>query len=827
MPEDGFAVGVEYAIGDSRFQPVPTHDRFIMTEDEGDDTDTAKTVTYTGESYVLFQLAHTYHHWAHDAKNNARLWRDPNGEAPVSAGWILDGLIKESKYRGWGEHVQYDFGRHHDSQGAAWAQNEKIKLEVPLLQPLTETLKTLTDGGLCDWTITGTKLRLYRPGTFGGNKTELVLGGANVTRAPVKSDMRHIFTHLTVVPDKAAHWLYLETGQTSKWGRLEATQTQSGVNNHTEATKLAQPILQKGRAAIRQESFEWTPQNPQDLTPFRDFNIGDNITVRSRGARKLRRIIGVTIRDVQGSFTLQAIVGEKVTGVQAKVLQRVAAATVGGHIGGNGQAFAANPGSKDSPPKAPVGLLASINEGRYVDRTAQSFQTFTWAAVTSTVSDSEVTISGYEVWSRLPAEPLQFVTETVSPTASVNVFTPGVQRLVAVRAKTADGRVSAFSEELLFTPAAPTSSTPAAPTGLAVTSNVSQFTGQGVTGKVTLSWTAVTSDTDGAPVAVEAYEVWLDDAPVARVTSPTVVLTVADMLQHRAKVVAISAAGFTGETSDELVFSVVSPAASTIAPAGLEVRAGFGNAVAVWAGNFTAPVAPGFTVQVEVKPAADSSGWVPVGARLSAAASVLIPGYPVGTVLQMRARAFDPLGRTAGMTAVQEITVTGITGDMLNAADIWANSAWVNLLKAGRIEADMLAPSVGETLNLTANQSIMLLAGNQAELAGEVQAVQETAESAAGAALVAKQQAQQVGDSLQKQQAVFVVTPAGAEVRSREGSNVISITPAGAQIMQAGVAVSTWDGSRFISGQVIAGSAQLGEHVHERFGTGRTVIRPL
>ena len=143
MPEDGFIVGVEWATENGPFEPLPHHDRFIVFKYDTDGADLSKMVNYEGQSYVLWMLAKTYLHWASDAKDNERVWVEP-GNNPASAGYILHGMITESKNRGWGASIGRSFNGTKDSNNVNWQSGDKVKQGWRLTDNLLKILGSLT-----------------------------------------------------------------------------------------------------------------------------------------------------------------------------------------------------------------------------------------------------------------------------------------------------------------------------------------------------------------------------------------------------------------------------------------------------------------------------------------------------------------------------------------------------------------------------------------------------------------------------------------------------------------------------------------------------------
>ncbi|WP_427870535.1 hypothetical protein [Leucobacter luti] len=385
---------------------------------------------------------------------------------------------------------------------------------------------------------------------------------------------------------------------------------------------------------------------------------------------------------------------------------------------------------------------------------------------------------------------------------------------------------------------------PARVTGLALAGNVGQW---GVTAEaaIALEWDPVGADVDGDPLPGVAYEVFDGDAIAATVSDAHASVVAAAGTSHTYRVRARSAAGVVGDVSEPVTVTAATPAASTLTPSAPTMKTGFGVVVVSWDGTYTVPGSAGaFAVRVEV---ADGSTWRPQGAALQGAGSVTVPGK-AGADVTARLVAVDKLGRPTGTSAPASITVVALSGDDLDAESIWANEAWLNLLRAGVIEADMLKPNVGQTLNLSANEAIVLIAGRQdsqdtaiaeakeqadtaaadASNAGlTASAAQAHAEAAEGAALVAQNRADQANERLTDHQAVFKVTPTGAVVSTPDGSQELRLNPGYAALAQNGVEVSRWEAGRLIVNEAVVNRARVGAHLFEKHSAGRTIVRPI
>lgn len=454
MPEEGFVVSVEYKWGTGNYQALPEHSLFFMSKANGDDADQSKVVTYEGETYITWLLALTYLHWSSSAKNGERIWVEP-GDKPASSGWIMHGMLTESQARGWGDQVSWDFTGSADSKGNPWTSDEKVKQGWRLLDPISSVLGALSESGLCDWTVEGRTLRLFRTGKLGVDRSQWVVGGPRMTRVPIKTDASKIFTHLTVVPEKARNWLYLENpGAPSEHGRLEATMTQSGIESHSEATRLAQPALKLGAAPQREESYEWTPDG--DMAPWAHFRVGDMVTVRVQGKLIQRRVIAVIVEARGGVMVARVTVGEKIPGMQARILGLIGAGHVGSIIGGSGKAFPGSAGPLRPEPARVEGLLVVNDVARWTeDGKLISEVTLGWDPVVYAVDGTAIDLTGYELWARAGDGPRYRLTSTGDTEVTTTAIEPGTTRRVSVRAISDQGVAGAFSTEVEVTPQPP------------------------------------------------------------------------------------------------------------------------------------------------------------------------------------------------------------------------------------------------------------------------------------------------------------------------------------------------------------------------------------
>lgn len=844
-----FLVRVEYAIQSldgtivNDFRPLPEHDVFIIDKDSDDSKDNLEVVTYEAVGYVSWLMSGAYVGTGPGQTDNERQFGDDaNGNA--TAGRIMSYLINESKGRGWLSRLNINFDHIKDSAGVNWtvADREAIRWRLETFYPTV--LEQLTSQAMCDWTAKGAVLNVYRPGTLGVDNSHLVLGGQGFERVPVKSDVSKLYTHVLGLYDNGRTHSHNAAAE-ARFGRRTVVMSQTGVKDAAASTKLASELLKEGQLVEREEGYEWTPRSGF-ISPFADFNLGDMVTARSRGGKKVRRVIGLIIQQTERSVAavVQARVGEKISTLAAKNQKKLSSVAVGGVVGGSGGAFPTSPPVNSVEPLAPNALIETSNTASWGPNGAIYTQVgLSWQPVTEGVDGSEVEISTYEIWSRLPSGTLTLdtIVNGLSTSVVVEGWTPGQPRLVVVKARSVRGVISAPSLELEVTPSAPGELTPKAPVGAKVTSNVATWTTAGPQANVKVTWTPVTQTTTNEPVTILNYEVWKDGAILAVTEEAEVEFILASNVSADIRIRAKSISGAVGDLSTVLAVVGASPTPVTVIPEAPILKSGYGVLVAEWDGTFVSGAANAILgVQPSYKD--DTGTWIPFGPVLTRRGSATYP-TKVGDIVTIRFESIDKAGRGSGFSAESTIEIAGIDG-----ADIIANTIQGNKIVAGSIEVEQISPSVGGQLNIFANEAVQIIVGRQDDADISLEDLSERtdkteldaqealvnagdakaqADVASGQALVAQQQAQDVGDRFTAHQAVFRVTEFGAEVASRDGSNVLALTPQGMQIIQGGTAASTWDAGRLIVNEAIVVRAQIGNHIIEKSGNARSIFRPI
>lgn len=193
-----------------------------------------------------------------------------------------------------------------------------------------------------------------------------------------------------------------------------------------------------------------------------------------------------------------------------------------------------------------------------------------------------------------------------------------------------------------------------------------------------------------------------------------------------------------------------------------------------------------------------------------------------------------------GAVTAEKVASNAITTPKLDAQAVTAEK-----IAAFTIEANNLSPSVGSSLDISANGSVNILVGQvnaqadslaaqQGQIEGLGTAVSEVAGVANGAASAAES-AQSTADgaattadataaTVGAMGQVYRFSPTGAEISSPDSPYMFIISNTGAQIKYNNVTVSEWNAGQMKVDNFVGVSVLLGNHKLEKLGT-RTIMR--
>ena len=512
----------------------------------------------------------------------------------------------------------------------------------------------------------------------------------------------------------------------------------------------------------------------------------------------------------------------------------------------------------NSQPLPPSNVRITSNTGIWRQGgTPVSIVTLAWDPVTMGTRGEAAQVVSYEVWVSDPSDDGYATTNTKARTATVELA-PGQQKEFSVRALGVNGVWSEMSLEATVTTAWPPSVVPKAPTNLLVQKNVGHFAADNsARAAVEISWGAVTESTDAAPATVVEYEVWLGTAVnlgavIGTVTTTKFATSVPSGVTRHFRVRALSDIGALSDLSLPVAVTGAYPPHNNT-PASTPVLSSERSIVAAhWDGLLSNGLPPQADRNVVLKvafqtppPAGDPWPplvWTSPAQPIVARTSAVFAGK-MGDRCSVKLVLVDNLGRESLESDVATIIVQGITGE-----DVEVNSMDANVIKAGTITVSLLEAGIGGKLDISANNMVQIIVGQQNEVANSIAAANDLiadnaqgvidakkaasdasgeAFAASGAAANALMEAALAKSSIEAQQTVYQFTPTGARIQTPGGEQAFIITPDRAYIEKDGVTLTYWEGGQMVVPQVVSDAANIANHRFSTLGASRTVVQPL
>jgi len=264
---------------------------------------------------------------------------------------------------------------------------------------------------------------------------------------------------------------------------------------------------------------------------------------------------------------------------------------------------------------------------------------------------------------------------------------------------------SIFGAPYIIPPNPPTIKIPQAPTGLSAAST-GYWTADGLNAlaAVTLSWTAVTANSDGSAAVPTGYQVWATPHGLgewqmyADVTANSATIQdfkIGDSWDF--KVTTKGASGRVSSFSSIYTYAVTGTLAAMIAPTTPTLGSDKGVLIVRWDGNLTGATMPPPQFRYISALVATSSGgtYTNYGASLDRTQrTIYIAGLVVGTAYWVKLVGVDALGQLSALSASANITLTGIDLGSLSS-DVTAAIAAANAaaLEAMAVDNSVLDPS--------------------------------------------------------------------------------------------------------------------------------------
>lgn len=388
-------VALEVSYDDGQTWAEPNDARFLRLRRKGDQVDAPNVVAYEGPSYLwLLDKSPVLPEGALNAE----------GKRPfltATVGTIMRSLIQEAQARG--ELPGLDattFSAALDSNGVAWGTVVTIYYE-PGLSYLT-ILRNLADQGLCDFTMAGRSLRIYKPDTImGGASGATLRKGRDLTEAPYTGTLEGIASHAFLMGDGGVTFERTNPAAPTPWGRWTTFISQGGVSDTGTMTVLSDSTLALA-AEERVENTYGLDFSLASALPFRDYSLGKTVAVASGNdvpvSLRLRQV--TLTRDEKGTVQGNVVLNDRFLENEVRQSRRIQGITGGSSLDG-GSGGRPDDGADRTTPKAPTGL--TVGSVAYLDDDGKAWAlvTLDWADVTENTDNTAITdLAGYEAFYR-------------------------------------------------------------------------------------------------------------------------------------------------------------------------------------------------------------------------------------------------------------------------------------------------------------------------------------------------------------------------------------------------------------------------------------------
>jgi hypothetical protein len=398
-----------------------TDGRFVLDGSADDEVLDVDTGTWQGNS-LLFRLSYAIVYPESGPVTGTNVTTPGWGFAAQTPGQALRELLEAAQARGWWTGLTWDFTDGVDSSGAAWTANvnEFYDMGTTLLD-IVVRWKTRK---IAVAKMAGTVLKLYRYNTQGTDRsaTQILLRGVDLTEGPVNRSSRNAVSVILGTTDGLGDTGGFGIARTdapalSQWGRREGYVSQSQIPDSTTLSSIVDGTL--ALKARQREAFTYGLTCTRDgLLPFINFDRGDTVTIRARGATRVMQVRQLSVTwDKDGLPSGSAAFGDRKMDTEEQLAQRLEQLTSGSMDGG---AFGApvlgapDQGGEPTPPALepntmppgpPTGLSVStavVFEQGYLSATG----TVSWTAPTVNADASAILdLGGFDVQYRHTGDP--------------------------------------------------------------------------------------------------------------------------------------------------------------------------------------------------------------------------------------------------------------------------------------------------------------------------------------------------------------------------------------------------------------------------------------
>lgn len=330
--------------------------------------------------------------------------------AGASAGKVMNDLLTAAQARGCFPLLTWDFTDGQDSSGAAWTQSYTNAFDAGGF--MMDLLISLSQGGLCDFSMTGTVLHMYNPKTtlaVDHSSTVFIRKGREIVTSPMGRDRTQIATVMLAQGDNG---LNIETiaGTEGTIGRIETYMSQSGVTDAATLTYWAEQAL----GAIDDQLISLTPTYVIDTSkgtpiPWKDYFSGNYISLDVNGTTTKYQVAQVAAQCGPGGPTFIQPTLNNVFYSREILVANALNKLSGGIIAGPATGVTAAPGPNPTVPGTPAFTPTSIYTAAYFSPatgTTLAQMELQWTTPANT--DGTTMIDGYQylVQYKLASTPL-------------------------------------------------------------------------------------------------------------------------------------------------------------------------------------------------------------------------------------------------------------------------------------------------------------------------------------------------------------------------------------------------------------------------------------
>lgn len=423
----------------------------------------------------------------------------------VNAGVILKTLWDRARLRGWGGPLRLNCTTSQDSAGRPWAT--VVTLAFASGVDLHTIVNSLINLGMIDVQWSGRTLNVYNADTtLAADKSAETIWhtGQADTAAPESTSWVDLATDI-LVKGEGGYALRIHNDQApAGLRRVERVVEAGGVSTEATARLVASATLASGSEAARQITREWAADYAP-LLPFRDYGVGDYITLEWPGGKKEKvRVAQISLSEDANGTRGDVTFGTRLDDVLSRLTKKTKGIVGAASTSGSGVRPTEVARVPKRTPATPLGLVVESDSYTAPGGQTRAVLTAGWAPVTTDTKGMTLEGVEYEV-QVVQLQPVSQATQlfkTTVPSRAMEGFLAQQTYGVSVRAiYPGDATRSAWSPTVQVTPTGDVTP-PEVPSAPAAVSNL---------GVLVITWDGL--DWKGSPMAADFSHVEVSVTP--------------------------------------------------------------------------------------------------------------------------------------------------------------------------------------------------------------------------------------------------------------------------------------------------------------------------